>query len=71
MLSNSQDHKYSITFGNMGKMYFPDEVPNKKTNHTEHDKAYNREWRKVFLKNIGVRIIIAMILMICYILFFE
>ena len=55
----------------MGRMCFPDEVPNKKTNHAEHDKAYNREWGKVFLKHIGVRLIIAIILMICYIIFFE
>lgn len=55
----------------MGKMYFPDEVPNKKTNHAEQDKAYNREWTKLLLKNVGVRIIIVIILMICYILFFE
>lgn len=55
----------------MGKMYFPDEVPNKKTSLAKQDEAYNSEWTKVFLRNIGVRLIIVIILMICYVLFFE
>lgn len=58
MLSNSQDHKYSITFGNMGKMYFPDEVPNTKPSHAEQHKAYKRELTKVILIWVGVIVLV-------------
>ena len=42
----------------MGKMYFPDEVPNKKTSHAEQQKAYKRELTKVILIWVGVIVLI-------------
>lgn len=69
MLLEKIINKY--TLGIMGKMYFPDEVPDKKTALAKQDEAYNSEWTKVFLRTIGVRLIIVIILMICYVLFFE
>ena len=67
MLSNSQDHKYSITFGNMGKMYFPDEVPNRKTAHSEQHKAYKRELTKVIL----IWVVVIVLIIIDIILFTQ
>lgn len=42
----------------MGKMYFPDEVPKKKTSHAEQHKAYKRELAKVILIWVGVIMLI-------------
>lgn len=42
----------------MGKMYFPDEVPNKKTSRAEQHKAYKRELTKVILIWVGVIVLV-------------
>lgn len=42
----------------MGRMYFPDEVPNKKASHAEQHKAYKRELTKVILIWVGVIVLI-------------
>lgn len=42
----------------MGKMYFPDESPNKKTSRAEQHKAYKRELTKVILIWVGAIVLI-------------
>ena len=42
----------------MGKMYFPDEVPNKKTSRAEQHKSYKRELTKVILIWVGVIVLV-------------
>lgn len=42
----------------MGKMYFSDEVPSKKTSRAEQQKAYKRELTKVILIWVGVIVLV-------------
>lgn len=42
----------------MGKMYFPDEVQNKRASRAEEHKAYKRELTKVILIWVGVFVLV-------------
>lgn len=42
----------------MGKMYFPDDAPNKKPSRAEQHKAYKRELTKVILIWVGVIVLV-------------
>lgn len=57
-LSNALGNRFLLNICFMGKMYFPDEVQNKRASHAEEHKAYKRELTMVILIWVGAIVLI-------------